>query len=144
MHRWLQVTAEKAKLYEETGLLHPGRGYFYEASNSIKMVELYIDEIPENIIRSKNGKAITYQNIATVPFWRQPQCPDGQNGKAFISFGHDESIFWQFIFTGKAWKGTMGELAMIPKDEGTEFWFQQYKAESLVLVWNLPRTSKTS
>ncbi len=34
-------------------MLHPGRGYFYEASNGIKIIELHIDEIPENIIRNK-------------------------------------------------------------------------------------------
>jgi hypothetical protein len=35
-----------------------------------------------------------------------------------FSFGHDECIFFQYIFTRKAWKGPKGELAVIPKDEG--------------------------
>jgi hypothetical protein len=53
MHRWFQLTAEKAKLYEETGLLHPGRGYFYETSDGIKMMEFHVDEVPENIVNKK-------------------------------------------------------------------------------------------
>jgi hypothetical protein len=35
-----------------------------------------------------------------------------------VCIGHDECIFCQFIFTGKAWKGPKEERAIIPKDEG--------------------------
>jgi hypothetical protein len=38
--------------------------------------------------------------------------------KPLLAFGHNECIFRKFIFTGKAWKGAKGELAIIPKDEG--------------------------
>jgi hypothetical protein len=50
MHRWYQLTAEKAKMYEETGLLYPERGYHYETSNGIQMVEVHVDEIPDKLI----------------------------------------------------------------------------------------------
>jgi hypothetical protein len=38
--------------------------------------------------------------------------------RPLLSFGHDECIFQQFIFTGRSWRGTSGEQAIIPKDEG--------------------------
>jgi hypothetical protein len=119
MHRWYQVSAEKAKLYEETGLLHPGRGYFYEASDGIKMVELHIDEIPENIIRNKkNANPLLTEIFQQCPFGGNLSVRMAETEKPLLAFGHDKCIFWQFIFTGKAWKGTKGELAIIPKDEG--------------------------
>jgi hypothetical protein len=55
------MTAETTKMYEETGLLHPGRGYFYETVDEVKMVEIHVDEIPENNLKKqKTGKPITY------------------------------------------------------------------------------------
>jgi len=48
------MTAETTKMYEETGLLHPGRGYFYETVDEVKMVEIHVDEIPENYLKKKN------------------------------------------------------------------------------------------
>ncbi len=50
MHWWYQLTAEKAKMYEETGLLYPEWGYQDETSNGIQMVEVHVNEIPDNLI----------------------------------------------------------------------------------------------
>jgi hypothetical protein len=42
----------------------------------------------------------------------------GATEKPLFTFGHDECIFWKKYFTGRVWKGTNGELVIIPKDEG--------------------------
>jgi len=38
--------------------------------------------------------------------------------KPLLMYGHDESIFKQYLLTGKSWIGPNGEKAMSPKDEG--------------------------
>jgi hypothetical protein len=38
--------------------------------------------------------------------------------RPLLSFGHDECIFQQFIFTERSWRGTSGEQTIIPKGEG--------------------------
>ena len=35
-----------------------------------------------------------------------------------LIYGHDESIFKQYLLTGKTWIGPNGEKAITPKDEG--------------------------
>jgi hypothetical protein len=38
--------------------------------------------------------------------------------KPLLSFGHDESIYKQFLITKKTWIGPDGERNMVPKDDG--------------------------
>ena len=38
--------------------------------------------------------------------------------KPLLTFGHDECIYKQFIFSNKAWVGPNGETVLIPKDKG--------------------------
>ena len=40
--------------------------------------------------------------------------------KPLLTFGYDECIYKQFIFSTKAWVGLNGETVLIPKDEGPE------------------------
>ncbi len=106
MHRWYQFQVETLKNFEEDGLLIPGRGYYYESGEQ-QMVEMHIDDTPDN-------KLLTLINS---------ECPMGgnlivrknPNEKLLLSFGHDECIFrHQFIFTGSEWQGTKGEQCTVP------------------------------
>ncbi len=56
--------------------------------------------------------------ICECPFGGDLSICKKDDKKLQLPFGHDECIFWQFIFTGSAWQGTKGEQAIIPKDEG--------------------------
>jgi hypothetical protein len=38
--------------------------------------------------------------------------------KPLVSFGHDESIYKQFLITKKTWIGPDGERNIVPKDTG--------------------------
>ena len=51
--------------------------------------------------------------------------------KPLLSFGHDECIFRQFIFTGSAWQGTKGEQGIIPKDEGNGLMVSAFQSREL-------------
>ena len=48
MHRWYQFTLSQAEEYEKNGLLIPGRGYLYRNAGGLEMVEMHVDEIPDN------------------------------------------------------------------------------------------------
>jgi hypothetical protein len=119
MHRWFNLTNKKVKLYEETGMLHPGRGYLYETSDGMKTVELHIDEIPETCLINKNMvNPLLTKIYQQHPFRGDLSICMATVEKPLLAFGHDECIIHQFIFTGKVWKATKGDLAIIPKDEG--------------------------
>jgi hypothetical protein len=109
MHRWYQFTLEEAKNYEMEGLLIPGRGYRYKNEEGLEMVELHVDEIPDNTLLTRINNLCLYGGNLSVR--KMP------NERPVISFGHGECIFRQFIFTCSAWKGTKGEQAPIPKDD---------------------------
>jgi hypothetical protein len=55
------------------------------------MVELHIDEIPD-------GELLTKINL-NVPFGGNLSIQKMPKEKLLLSFGHDECIFWQYIFT---------------------------------------------
>jgi len=110
MHRWFQFTVIQAQEYENEGLLIPGRGFRYTSELGESMVELHVDEIPDN-------KLLTIIN-ATCKFGGKLSVRMAPEEKPLLSFGHDECIFRQFIFTGYSWNGPKGEKAIIPKDEG--------------------------
>jgi hypothetical protein len=42
--------------------------------------------------------------------------PEGQ--KVLIRIGQDEAIFKQYHVTRSAWKGSNGEIGLVPKDDG--------------------------
>jgi hypothetical protein len=92
MHRWFQFTVIQAQEYENEGLLIPGRGFRYTSELGESMVELHVDEIP-------NNKLLTIIN-ATCKFGGKLSVRMAPEEKPLLSFGHDECIFRQFIFTG--------------------------------------------
>jgi hypothetical protein len=110
MHRWYQFMLQEANNYEIEGLLIPGRGYRYKNEAGLEMVELHIDEIPDNTLPPRINNLCLYGGNLSMR--KMP------NERPVILFGHDECIFRQFIFTSSAWKGTKGEQAPISKDEG--------------------------
>jgi hypothetical protein len=73
------------------------------------MVELHIDDIPDNPLLTKIPSMYRFGGNLSVRK-QEDEWP-------MFSFSHTECIFHQYIFTGKAWKGPKGKLAVIPKDE---------------------------
>jgi len=96
--------------YVDEGLLVPEKGYRYKSQEGLEMVELHIDEIPDS-------ELLTNINLS-VPFGGNLSIRKMPEEKPLLSFGHDECIFRQYIFTLSAWSGPRGEQAIIPKDEG--------------------------
>ena len=88
----------------------PGRGYHYRNAGRLEMVEMHVDKITDNSL-------LTYINQECI-FGGNLSIQKNPNEQPLFSFGHDKCIFHQFIFTNSAWKGTKGEQAPIPKDEG--------------------------
>ena len=129
MHRWCQMSLEDALRYENEGLILPGKGYRYQNEEGLEMVEIHVDEIPDS-------KLLTNINL---------QCWFGSNlsiqkrpeEKPLISFGHDECIFRQYIFTGSAWSGPRGEQAIIPKDEGNGIMISAFQSREFGFGMNL-------
>jgi hypothetical protein len=74
------------------------------------MVELHVDEIPDNEILTRINHECWFGGNLSV--WKN------NNEKPIFSFGQDECIFHQFIFTGSSWTGPKGEQGIISKDEG--------------------------
>jgi hypothetical protein len=90
MHRWYQFTAEEVNSLVNKELLLPDRGYRYETEEGEKM---HIDEIDNEEILTKIYQEYCYcgnLSIRMNPLEERP----------LLSFGHDECIFRQFIFTG--------------------------------------------
>jgi hypothetical protein len=73
------------------------------------MVEIHIDEIPDNTLLIK----INYE----CRFGGNLSVHKGKEERMLLSFGQDECIFHQFIFTGSAWTGPKGEQGIFPKEK---------------------------
>ena len=54
-------------------------------------------------------------------------------------FGHDESIFKQYLLTGKAWIGPNGEKAISPKDEGQSIMISAFQSRHEGFGMNLTK-----
>jgi len=74
------------------------------------MVELHVDKIPGNEILTRINRECCFGGNLSVR--------KNNNEKPIFSFGQDECIFRQFIFTGSSWTGPKGGQGIIPKDEG--------------------------
>jgi len=48
MHKWYQLNLEEALAYEKEGLLLPGKGFRYKHEQGSEMVDIQMDEIPDN------------------------------------------------------------------------------------------------
>ena len=110
MHRWYQFDLEEALKYENEGLILPGKGYRYKNEEGLDMVKIHVDEIPDSALLTKINYECCFGGNLSVR--------KGKEERPLFSFGQDECIFRQFIFTGSAWTGPKGEQAIIPKDEG--------------------------
>jgi len=53
MNHWYQFSCDNAKSYEANGSLIPGRGFHCEGEDGTEMVELHVDEIPDNQLLTK-------------------------------------------------------------------------------------------
>jgi len=119
MHRWYQLPLNEVNTLISEGLLVPGKGYNYETINGEKMVEFHVDDIPEiNVIDNKTENKLRTKIEEECLYGGNLSVRKEPEEKPLLAFGHDECIFWQFIFTGLAWVGVKGELPIIPKDEG--------------------------
>jgi hypothetical protein len=75
-----------------------GNGRHYtDLQTNIEMVELHVDSHPS--FHAKMNETTHFGGQLSV---RMPP-----NTKPVISFGQDECIFKQFLFTGKAWTSPM-------------------------------------
>ena len=97
-------------MLEKKDLLLPGKGYRYQNEDGLDMVELHVDEIPDNEILTRINRECHFGGNLSVR--------KNNNEKPIFLFGQDECIFCQFIFTGSSWTGPKGEQGIIPKDEG--------------------------
>ena len=91
---------------ESTDQVSVGVGYHYKAPNG-PMVECHVDDHPS--FQDKLSHLEFGGNLSV----RKPP-----NEKPLISFGQDECIFKQFLFSCKTWTAPDGTKALIPKDEG--------------------------
>jgi len=110
-HRWIQQPLEEAKALEEKGDISIGNGYKYDIKDNTDktrtFVEFHVDDsiaFEDFIMKTKFGGNLSV---------RKPP-----NTKPLFMFGQDECIFKQYTFSKKAWKGSDGRTALIPKDEG--------------------------
>jgi hypothetical protein len=94
MHRWYQIELEM------DGLLLPGKEYRHKNEDGSDMVELHVDEPPDSKFLTRIDKECRFGGNLSVRR-RKEERP--------ISFGQNECIFCQFIFTGSAWTGPKGE-----------------------------------
>jgi len=88
------------------------------------MVGMHINKIDNEKILTKIYQEYCYGanlSIRMNPLEERP----------LLSFGHDECIFRQFIFTGRSWRGASGEQAIIPKHEGYELMVSAFQSREL-------------
>ncbi len=101
MHRRYQMELKNFLKYVDEGLLVPEKGYRYKSQEGLEMVELPIDEIPESELLTNINLSVPFGGNLSI--WKMPE------EKPLLSFGHDECIFRQYIFTLSAWSGPRGE-----------------------------------
>jgi hypothetical protein len=109
MYRWVQLREEVAKKLEEEGDITIGSGYYYtDAVTKEKMVEFHV--VASDKVLLLGDIDGDFGGNLSVQF--PPGC------KPLISFGHDESIYKQFLISLKTWIGPDSEKNIAPKDDG--------------------------
>jgi hypothetical protein len=108
MHLWVQITEAKSKEVEEEGEVTKGSGYRYidPLTNEV-MVEYHVDASEKLLLLGNVTNEFRGNLSVKMPL-----------GHPLISFGRDESIFKQYLISGKTWIGPDGERNIAPKDEG--------------------------
>jgi hypothetical protein len=92
------------------------------------MVELHIDDIKDELL------TLIYHEC---PFGGKLSIRMQPEERPLLSFGHDECIFHQFIFTGHSWRGKNGEQPIIPKDEGYGLMVSTFQSRELEFGYKL-------
>jgi hypothetical protein len=124
----VQITLEQTKELEEQGEIVKGSGYHYiDPLTNTNMVEFHVDT-SEALL--KLGIVGEFGGNILVIF------PAGC--KPLIVFGHDESIFKQFLMSKKAWTGPNGESNIVPKDDGLGVMISAF--QSLEFGFGMPLT----
>jgi hypothetical protein len=109
MHHWVQVREKVVKKLEEEGEIARGSGYYYfDEVRKEKMVEFHVDA---------SDKLLLFDNV-TGDFGGNLRVRFPTGCKPLVSFGHDKSIYKQFLITKKTWIGLDGERNIVPQDDG--------------------------
>ena len=107
-YRWIQISEDQAKEYEEKyGLIRACGEPYLDATTNTRMVEYHIDaceKFHELMEDSEFGGNLS-KNFE-------------EGTKPVIVLGHDECIFKQNQFTSKSWTSDTGKRTILPKDEG--------------------------
>jgi hypothetical protein len=99
-----------SKKMEEEGEITMGCGYYYtDQATQEKMVEFHVDASDKLLLLLGHISGDFGGNLSV-------RFPTGC--KQLIAFGHDESIFKQFLISLKTWIGPDGERNIAPKDDG--------------------------
>ncbi len=94
IHRWVQVKLEVAKKNGREGEIAVGSGnYYFDELSQENMVEFHVDA---------SDKLLLVGNISG-DFGGNLSIRFPTGCKPLISFGHDESIFKQFLISLKTW-----------------------------------------
>ncbi len=88
------------------------------------MVEYHVDASEKLLLLGNVTNKFGGNLSARMP----PECP-------LISFGHDESIFKQYLISVKTWIGPDGERNIVPKDEGLGVMISAFQSRELDLVY---------
>jgi predicted HTH domain antitoxin len=107
-HRWIQITLEESKKLEREEIIPVSSGYYYTDELQNEMVEYHVDIC--HLFQDRMNERTKFGGNLSVRLAKEE--------KPLLMFGHDESIFKQYLLTGKAWIGPNGEKAISPKDEG--------------------------
>ena len=109
MHRWYQITKDRAK---ELAKKHPVLdkcGYQYVDNNGNAMVEYHVDTLDLFQDEVNNDASILFGGKLSV------RLKEGE--RPLISLGQDECIFKQYLLKSKSWTHE-GKRVLVPKDEG--------------------------
>jgi hypothetical protein len=96
------------------------------------MAELHIDDI--------SSKELLTKIYSECPFGGNLSVRKLPEERPLLSFGHDECIFCQFVFSGSAWQGTKGEQGIIPKDEGYGLMVSAFQSREFGFGFSLTST----
>ncbi len=100
---------EVAKDLEEVGEIALGSGHYYiDQDTQEKMLEFHVDA---------SDKLLLLGNISG-DFGGNLSVRFLTGCKPLIAFGHNESIFKQFLISLKTWIGPDEERSIAPKDDG--------------------------
>ena len=90
-HRWIQISLEESKELEKKGLAPADSGYRYSDDNHQDMVEYHVDA--SQIFQDRMNNETKFGGKLSVRLDKET--------RPLLMFGHDESIFNQFLLTKK-------------------------------------------